>query len=325
MPALRLACVAALALATGAAPAAPPRGDAIAAAPRPPASSPPADLGRAIAEDAPLPLDYATATPDPPNPGRLIQGPMEAVLYGPHAGAAATEAIGLLAHRLDLTRDLALGDRVRLLVRAAPGRGAVLDYVELDGAAGPVRLYRRRSGAAFAVDDFAGEDGQGLDRLLLRTPLQVLRVTSGFGLRLHPLLGYSRLHRGVDFAAQPGTPVLAAGSGAVVEVRRLGDYGLMLRLDHGGGLQTLYAHLSAWAPGLKAGAVVRQGQVIGWTGATGLVTGPHLHFEVIENGRPVDPALARPPPTPLSPAERQAFEARKAGIEAELARAATRS
>ncbi len=310
-------------LAAGGAPAAQQPARVAFAAPRAAADAhPAAAVERALAEDAPLPVGFAPADAPMPQAERLIQGPMEQVLYGPGVGAVAQDAIALLAHRLDLTRDLALGDQVRLLVRAGPdGRGA-LDYAELTGAAGAVRIYRRRPGGAFAVDDFAGEDGQGLDRLLLRTPLQVRRVTSGFGFRLHPLLGYGRLHRGVDFAAEPGTPVLAAGNGTVIQVRRSGDYGLMLRLDHGGGLQTLYAHLSAWTPGLRAGTMVRQGQVIGFTGATGLVTGPHLHFEVIEDGQPIDPVLARPPAPPLSPAELQAFEARKAGIEAELARAA---
>jgi murein DD-endopeptidase MepM/ murein hydrolase activator NlpD len=182
-----------------------------------------------------------------------------------------------------------------------------------------VRLFRRGPGKGASEAAFADETDAPLDRLLLRTPLAVRRVTSGFGLRRHPLLGYTRMHRGVDFAAAPGTPVLAAADGVVEDAAWAGGYGRRIRLCHGGGLETLYAHLSAWAPGVAPGRAVRQGQLIGWTGATGLVTGPHLHFEVIAAGEPIDPAQARPPAPALTPAERAAFEARKAQIEGVLA------
>lgn len=294
------------------------------------------DLARAIAEDAPLPVAYVEATPEPAGSlagslagspavppaaaARLVEGPMEAVLYGPATGPVAAEAARLLAHKLDLTRDLALGDRVRLLVRRNAAGTTVLDYAELDGAAGRVRLYRRGGGDGLAAADFADVEGAPLDRQLLRTPLDSRRITSGFGLRRHPLLGYTRLHRGVDFAAAVGTPVLAAGDGVVEQAGWAGGYGRSVRLRHAGGIETLYAHLSAWAPGLAPGRPVRQGQLIARTGASGLATGPHLHFEVIVAGEPVDPAGVRPTPAPLSLGERLAFQARKAEIDARLAR-----
>jgi len=289
------------------------------------ASHPPAartaDLAGAIAEDAPLPVTYAPAAEAAPTQARLIEGPMETVLYGPSMRGAAAQAIGLIAHERDLTRDLALGDRVRLLERPGPDGRWVLDYLELDGAAGSMRLYRRTHGDGEAVSEFVDAEGSPLDRRLLRTPLAVARVTSGFGMRLHPLLGYTRLHRGVDFAAEPGTPVLAAGDGVIEGAGWAGGYGRLVRLRHAGGIETLYAHLSAWAPGVIPGGKVRQGQTIGWSGATGRVTGPHLHFELIEAGQPVDPARVRSTAPPLAEGELLAFQARKAEIDARLARA----
>jgi murein DD-endopeptidase MepM/ murein hydrolase activator NlpD len=311
----------AVVLAAGPPPAAPAAANASRlAAPRRSADAP--EIARAIAEDAPLPVVFGEAAPAaaaPANPGeRLIEGPMEQVLYGPNDVTAA-QALSLLGHRLDLTRDLALGDRVRLLERAAPGGGVSLDYVEVDAAARCVRLYRRVEGVGASAADFADATGAPLERFLLRTPLAVARVTSGFGLRRHPLLGYTREHRGVDFAAELGTPVLAAADGEVEAVGWAGGYGRRIRLRHPGGLETLYAHLSAWAPEAAAGRTVRQGQVIGWTGASGLATGPHLHFEVIAAGRPIDPALARPPAPALTARERQAFLALRSEIERRLA------
>jgi murein DD-endopeptidase MepM/ murein hydrolase activator NlpD len=289
-------------------------------------SAGPADIARAIAEDAPLPVVFGEeapgAAPSPPAaavPGeRLIDGPMEQVLYRPDDPTAA-EALGLLGHMLDLTRDLALGDRVRLLERSAPGGGVRLDYVEVEGLARSVRLYRRHDGEGARAGDFADATGAPIERFLLRTPLKVARVTSGFGLRRHPLLGYTRAHRGVDFAATLGTPVFAAADGEVEAAGWAGGYGRRIRLRHAGGLETLYAHLSAWAPQATAGRTVRQGQVIGWTGASGLATGPHLHFEVIAAGQAIDPALARPPAPALTARERQAFQTLKSEVDRRLA------
>lgn len=289
------------------------------------ADAPSADdvLARAIADDAPLPVDLASpAVPDPTAPEaadvRVLEGPMEAILYPPATatpGATASvvaQALRLFAYKLDLTRDLALGDRVRLLVR--DGR---LDYAELDGARGPVRLYRIGDSADLG-DAFADAQGASLRRLLLRTPLLHRRLTSGFGLRLHPLLGYTRMHQGVDFGAPTGTAVMAAADGVVEAARWAGGYGRWVRLRHAGGYETAYAHLSAWAPGLGPGVAVHQGEVIGWTGESGLATGPHLHFEVWKDGQPIDPAMAGPLRTTVTPQSLAAFEAQRRVIDALL-------
>ena len=119
-------------------------------------------------------------------------------------------------------------------------------------------------------------------------PLDFLRVTSNFGMRRHPILGFSRMHQGVDFAAREGAPVLAAADGVVTLAGWDGGYGQLLRIRHASGWATGYAHLSAFAPGIAAGARVTQGEIVGFVGHTGLATGPHLHYEVSLNGVRLD-------------------------------------
>jgi murein DD-endopeptidase MepM/ murein hydrolase activator NlpD len=272
----------------------------------------------AVRENAPLPVLLGDAPVGLAVQTRLLDGPVEDVLYGapdadPSRRAAVARALELFAHRLDVTRDIALGDRVRLLIRQRSDDVVELDYAELDGASARVRLYRQ-DGEDTGLRGYLDESGVPLDRFLLRTPLRVARITSAFGPRLHPLLGYGRMHRGVDFGAAPGTPVLAAGDGAVVAAGWAGGYGQRLVVRHAGGAETLYAHLSGVASTAVPGAVVTQGQVIGWTGATGQVTGPHLHYEVRLRGVAVDPASAGPA-APMADLDRRlAFEARKQAV-----------
>ncbi|MCI3178656.1 hypothetical protein C5708_00145 [Caulobacter sp. CCUG 60055] len=286
-----------------------------------------AALARAVAEDTPLPVgaaeEYPAAAVTDEAGAEVASGPMETVLYG-GSGAASpivATALKLFAHRLDLTRDLALGDRVRLAWRKSADGAPVLDYAEVEGARGAARFYRVEE-TGDEADAFADETGASVRRLLLRTPILHPRLTSAFGMRFHPLLGYTRMHRGVDFGAPVGAAVLAAGDGVVAAAGWAGGYGRRVRLRHAGGYETVYAHLSAWAPGLTVGAHVRQGQVIGWTGESGLASGPHLHFEVLKNGEAVDPAGAAPPAPAPSPARLAAFETRRRAIEAVLASAA---
>jgi murein DD-endopeptidase MepM/ murein hydrolase activator NlpD len=120
-------------------------------------------------------------------------------------------------------------------------------------------------------------------------PLDFLRVTSSFGMRRHPILGFSRMHQGVDFAAREGAPVLASADGIVTQAGVEGGYGNLIRIRHAGGWGTGYAHLSGYAPGIAPGAAVTRGEVIGFVGHTGLATGPHLHFEVTLAGVKLDP------------------------------------
>jgi murein DD-endopeptidase MepM/ murein hydrolase activator NlpD len=130
-------------------------------------------------------------------------------------------------------------------------------------------------------------------RAFLRTPMDASRISSPFGMRRHPILGYSRMHEGVDFAAPKGTPILAAGRGTVVRAGYYGGYGLYVELRHTATVATAYGHMSRLARGIRPGVRVKQGQVIGFVGATGLATGPHLHYEFHRRGRPVNPLTQR--------------------------------
>lgn len=134
-------------------------------------------------------------------------------------------------------------------------------------------------------------DGNGASvvRGLMRTPVEGARITSSFGPRMHPVLGYTRMHKGTDFAVPVGTAVYASGDGVVDFVGLHGGHGNFIRIRHKADLETAYAHLSSYLPGIVVGAAVRQGQEIGLSGNTGLSSGPHLHYEVIVNGEQVDP------------------------------------
>ncbi len=136
-------------------------------------------------------------------------------------------------------------------------------------------------------------NGRSATKSLMRTPISGARITSRYGMRRHPILGYSKMHTGIDFGAAYGTPVKAAGSGVVEVARRVGAYGKYIRIKHRSSYKTAYAHLSRYARGIKAGKRVRQGQIIGYVGSTGRSTGPHLHYEVLRGKRRVNPLRVR--------------------------------
>jgi murein DD-endopeptidase MepM/ murein hydrolase activator NlpD len=150
------------------------------------------------------------------------------------------------------------------------------------------RYYRFQDPGDGTVD-FFDENGRSTRKFLIRKPVPEAEMTSGFGMRFHPILGYSRPHTGVDWAAPVGTPILAAGSGVILTAERNSSYGNHIEIQHPNGYVTTYSHMSGFARGIASGGRVRQGQVIGYLGQTGLATGPHLHYEVIVNGHFVDP------------------------------------
>ena len=129
----------------------------------------------------------------------------------------------------------------------------------------------------------------------MKTPIDGARISSGFGRRKHPVLGYSKMHKGVDFAAPTGTPIYAAGDGVIEKLGRWSSYGKYIRIRHHHGLKTAYAHMNGYKRGLKTGSRVKQGDVIGYVGATGRVTGAHLHYEVLLNGRQSNPRKLKLP------------------------------
>jgi murein DD-endopeptidase MepM/ murein hydrolase activator NlpD len=143
--------------------------------------------------------------------------------------------------------------------------------------------------------DYYDETGKSAKKFLVRKPLATGIMRSGFGGRNHPLLGYHKMHTGVDWAAPLGTPIYASGNGLVDKVGWESGYGKYIRLRHANGYETAYGHMTAFARAIQPGARVRQGQVIGYVGSTGLSTGPHLHYEILVNGRFVDPLRLRLP------------------------------
>lgn len=251
----------------------------------------------------------------------VADGEIRGSLYESAARLGATPAITaqvakLFAHKLDFQRDIQPGDDFRLVFdRKVTESGRTietgeLEYAELRG----VKFFRfERDGGEVEYFDEAGTNIRGF---LLRTPVDGARLTSGFGKRRHPILGFARAHQGVDFGAGGGTPVLAAGDGVVVKASRWGGYGNWLQIRHAGGWDTGYAHLSRYAKGLRPGMKVRQGQVVAYVGSTGMSTGPHLHYEVWQRGKRVNPVGAKVPQgTVLAGAELSRFKARKARLE----------
>jgi murein DD-endopeptidase MepM/ murein hydrolase activator NlpD len=156
------------------------------------------------------------------------------------------------------------------------------------------RLYRFRTGDDSVVD-YYDENGVSAKKFLVRKPVLQGIITSPFGWRVHPLLGYRRLHAGVDYAAPKGTPIFAAGNGVIEKAGVSSGYGNMIEIRHANGYETVYGHQSAFAKGIVPGVTVHQGQIIGYVGSTGLSTGPHVHFEIRINNQPVDPLRIRLP------------------------------
>jgi len=270
-------------------------------APRRARSSAPPVMRRAVAAVA---LPDAKAPPLPRDHRKHlvhvqsgIEGSfLQALLSGGVPEPLAHDLIRALGHELDLQRELRPGDNFSVLFERfrADGGGFLRDGKVLHASF-------RVSGRDFAIwrhetpdgADWFDAEGRSLRREFLRTPLDGARITSGFGMRHHPISGFTRMHQGVDFAAPVGTPVVAAADGTVVAAGPRNAYGRAVELRHPGGTETLYAHLSSFAPGLAPGQQVRQGQLIGRVGSSGLSSGPHLHYETLQDGRPVNPATVR--------------------------------
>jgi len=162
-------------------------------------------------------------------------------------------------------------------------------------AGGETRRYYRYQSPEDGAVDYYDEEGRSARKFLVRKPVATAVMRSGFGMRRHPVLGYSKMHTGVDWAAPRGTPIYAAGNGTVEYAERKGGYGNQVKIQHSNGYETAYGHMSSFARGMKPGVRVRQGQLIGYVGSTGLSTGPHCHYEVLVNGRYVNPMRIKVP------------------------------
>lgn len=166
------------------------------------------------------------------------------------------------------------------------------------------------------VTGYYTSDGKSIERALMKTPINGARLSSTFGFRRHPILGYNKLHQGTDFAAPTGTPIMASGSGVIERASWFGAYGKFIMIRHNSTYKTAYAHLSGFAKGIRSGSRVQQGQVIGYVGSTGRSTGPHLHYEVLVNGQRVNSQkLNLPSGKNLVGAEKEDFENIKKNID----------
>ena len=164
--------------------------------------------------------------------------------------------------------------------------------------------------------DYFDENGKSMRKTLMKTPINGARLSSSFGKRKHPILGFTKMHLGTDFAAPKGTPIMASGDGLVVRAKWCGGGGNCVKIKHNRVYQTVYAHLSKFGRGIKKGARVKQGQIIGYVGSTGLSTGPHLHYEVIENGKKINSQkLKLPSGKILKGKQRKLFEVDKIKID----------
>jgi murein DD-endopeptidase MepM/ murein hydrolase activator NlpD len=210
------------------------------------------------------------------------------------------ELIRLYSFDVDFQREIRTGDRFEILYQRtmAQDDGAIKDgailYARLNLRGRDLPLYRHTP-ADSGDWDYFDENGKSVRKALMKTPLDGARLTSRFGKRKHPVLGYVRSHQGVDFGAPTGTPVFAAGDGIIERASRYGSYGNYVRIRHNGTYKTAYAHLSKYGRGIKQGVRVKQGQIIGYVGATGRVTGAHLHYEVYMGEERVDPLTLKLP------------------------------
>lgn len=206
------------------------------------------------------------------------------------------DIIKAYSYDVDFQRDIHEGDSFEVMYErfdndkgdlAKAGR---LLYASLMIGGKPMPIYyfeRDGDGEYFTADGIA------VRKSLLKTPIDGARITSGFGMRVNPVLGYSAMHQGIDFGAPTGTPIFAAGNGVVEEIGWKNGYGKFIKLRHNGTYETAYGHTSRFASGLKKGSKVKQGQVIAYVGATGRATGPHLHFEIMINGAHVNPSTVK--------------------------------
>lgn len=237
----------------------------------------------AEAVDHPLTMELAAAT-----------GQIEISLFmaGEEAGVppnVLADLIQIYSFDVDFQRDIRTGDGFTVMYeRFVDESGQLVRTGNILRASmtlsGRERTLYRFETAKGTIDYF-DQDGKSARRSLMRTPINGARLSSNFGNRRHPILGFTKLHTGTDFAAPRGTPIYAAGSGIIEHAGRKGGYGLYVRIRHNGTYKTAYAHMSGIARGVRKGRRVNQGQVIGYVGTTGRSTGNHLHYEVIRNGR----------------------------------------
>ena len=225
----------------------------------------------------------------------------------------------LYGFQVDFQRDIWKNDTFQIIYEEFKSQdGSIIEngdiiYANLNVQNTDLKLYK------FEYEnkiDYFDENGKSMRKTLMKTPINGARLSSSFGKRKHPILGFTKMHTGTDFAAPTGTPILASGDGLVVRAQWCGGGGNCVKIKHNRVYQTVYAHMSKFGKGIKKGARVKQGQIIGYVGSTGLSTGPHLHYEVIENGRKINSQkLKLPSGKVLNGDNRKVFEVEKIKID----------
>jgi murein DD-endopeptidase MepM/ murein hydrolase activator NlpD len=235
----------------------------------------------------------------------------------------AWDLADVYAWQVDFTRDIRPGDHFQVLMERLVSEEGEVRFgrilaaeLRISGKDQPAFRFKDSQGS----ESFYDAEGNSLKRAFLRAPVQFRRISSNFSRgRYHPILNRVRAHQGTDYAADPGTPVMAAGNGTVSQAGRSGGYGNLIEVRHSNGITTRYGHLRGFAKGIRSGVRVSQGQVIGYVGSTGLATGPHLHYEFRVNGVAKDARrMDLGSGEPVKKADREAFEQVRAALSALL-------
>lgn len=249
---------------------------------------------------------------------RYAEGEIASSLFGAGQQAGLTDKLtmelaGIFGWDIDFVMDIRKGDRFSVVYEELYLDGEKID----DGKILAANFYNRSRelAAVFYTDkngvsDYFTPEGRSMRKAFLRTPVDFARISSSFNLnRRHPVLNTIRAHKGTDYGARTGTPIKASGQGKVIHAGRKGGYGNAVVLQHGTNITTLYAHMVRFAKGIRSGTYVKQGQVIGYVGSTGLATGPHLHYEFRVNGTHRNPATVKlPDAAPIAKAELDRFK-----------------
>ena len=231
----------------------------------------------------------------------------------------------IFGFEVDFQRDIRKGDWFEILYeRFEDDNNIVKDtgkiiYASMFVNGAEINLYNFKDGSGDI--GFYDLKGKSIVKSLMKTPINGARLSSSYGMRKHPILGYNKMHRGTDFAAPSGTPIMASGAGKITRARWCGGGGNCVKIKHNSTYQTVYAHMKSFARGIKEGRRVKQGQVIGYVGSTGLSTGPHLHYEVIVNGKKVNSQkLKLPSGKILKGKSREEFELARIKIDLKLSK-----
>jgi murein DD-endopeptidase MepM/ murein hydrolase activator NlpD len=263
------------------------------------------DLGKYVAVDVQS-MNTVTETADNSDDDdddgsgvRLYQSIYETALRNKVPATVIDDMIKIYSYDVDFQRKVQPGDSFDVFYAGEDEGATITEKTEVLFAAltvgGETKKYYRFQTPDDSVVDYYDETGKSAKKFLVRKPVNNAIMRSGFGGRRHPILGYVKMHTGVDWATAYGTPIFASGNGVVEKVGPEGGYGKYVRLKHNNGYETAYGHMSAFAKGMEVGKRVRQGQVIGFVGSTGQSTGPHVHYEILVNGRFVDPMRVKLP------------------------------